>query len=156
MTDAEPQRFCKSCNYPLDRLGTQRCPECGLAFDFDDPMSFNFGLPRPIKLYACRDGMEADLLRSFLIERGIAAQVLGEILGSALGELPPTTETLPAVWINEAQSQQAISALNEFLSAHARDSGNPWTCTNCGERIEGQFAICWNCQTQRPDSTPVS
>jgi hypothetical protein len=147
----EPQRFCKSCNYPLDGLAARSCPECGLAFDFDDPMSFNFGLPSPIKLYACRDGMEADLLRSLLIDRGIGARVLGEILGAALGELPPSTETLPAVWVNEAQSQQAMKVLHEFLGTRSEEGGDPWTCTNCGEDVEGQFAICWNCQTPRPD-----
>lgn len=38
-TDA-PDRRCLCCGYVLDKLPTSRCPECGRAFDLNDPTSF--------------------------------------------------------------------------------------------------------------------
>lgn len=26
---------------------------------------------------------------------------------------------------------------------------DPWVCASCGEEIEGSFAVCWNCETER-------
>jgi hypothetical protein len=31
---------CKSCHYPLKQLSEPRCPECGLAFDPNDPNTY--------------------------------------------------------------------------------------------------------------------
>jgi hypothetical protein len=37
--------LCLSCNYPLRGLTSPRCPECGHAFDLDDPWTMNVGRP---------------------------------------------------------------------------------------------------------------
>jgi hypothetical protein len=29
----------------------------------------------------------------------------------------------------------------------------PWICPECGEGIEGQFATCWKCGTDKPEGT---
>jgi hypothetical protein len=33
-------KYCSRCSYPLDYLPENRCPECGQAFDPEDPESF--------------------------------------------------------------------------------------------------------------------
>lgn len=38
---------CKACNYSLWKLTEHRCPECGRAFDPDDPRTF--AAPRPFR-----------------------------------------------------------------------------------------------------------
>ncbi len=39
---------CKTCQYPLAKLTEHRCPECGRAFDPNDPSTFLSGLePNP-------------------------------------------------------------------------------------------------------------
>jgi RNA polymerase subunit RPABC4/transcription elongation factor Spt4 len=30
-----------------------------------------------------------------------------------------------------------------------------WQCSNCGERVENDFEVCWNCQTEKRDSITV-
>ena len=37
--------LCLTCNYALRGLDARRCPECGRAFDPDDPMTMNVGRP---------------------------------------------------------------------------------------------------------------
>jgi hypothetical protein len=37
---------CRTCNYDLRRLADYRCPECGCAFDPNDPNTFEDGGPR--------------------------------------------------------------------------------------------------------------
>jgi hypothetical protein len=27
----------------------------------------------------------------------------------------------------------------------------PWVCVHCGEQVEGQFDVCWNCRAARGD-----
>jgi hypothetical protein len=39
--------LCLGCNYPLRGLRDKRCPECGQAFDPDDPWTMNIGRPMP-------------------------------------------------------------------------------------------------------------
>jgi hypothetical protein len=35
--------LCLECNYPLEHLSSQRCPECGRPFDPSDPSTMNMG-----------------------------------------------------------------------------------------------------------------
>lgn len=42
-------RFCLDCDYPLDHLGSQYCPECGRWFDLKDPRTFRAPDPPPHK-----------------------------------------------------------------------------------------------------------
>lgn len=36
-----PRVFCSACGYPLTFLAEQRCPECGQAFDPNDPDTYH-------------------------------------------------------------------------------------------------------------------
>lgn len=31
-----------------------------------------------------------------------------------------------------------------------------WQCSNCGERVENQFELCWNCQAEKGDTIPLA
>src|SRR5579862_2002337 len=43
-SSADPARGrCRACDYPLHGLTENRCPECGLQFDPDDPRTMRFG-----------------------------------------------------------------------------------------------------------------
>jgi hypothetical protein len=37
---ASPVKYCLGCSYVIDLLPQNRCPECGRAFDPDDPATF--------------------------------------------------------------------------------------------------------------------
>jgi rubrerythrin len=107
-----------------------------------------------VQVYSCRDAMEAHLLQGMLESKGIAAVVMGETLANAAGALPFESAAFPTLWVDQADHQCARSFVTTLQSerAHGRMpiSAPDWTCPNCGERIEGQFTDCWNCQTPRP------
>jgi predicted amidophosphoribosyltransferase len=149
----QPRMFCIECGYPLDGLPEPRCPECGRAFDPDDPESYREDVGVLQSLYRAADSVEAHTLHDRLREEGILAAVMGESLQSGHG-LPITTLT---VWVGENHLDRAREVLKAFLAQRSARLGAPapgdeatWTCPNCGERIESEFDICWNCQTARP------
>jgi hypothetical protein len=52
------------------------------------------------------------------------------------------------VWVtDDAHYEAANDLLVAFMSgSYARlYSGERWTCSRCGEKLEGQFTACWNC-----------
>lgn len=102
------------------------------------------------QVHVARHATEAHLIRGFLESNGIEAMVRGEFLTSGWGELPAD---VCSVWIiDDAQYQRADRLLVDFLSGALarRAAGCPWTCAQCGERLEGQFTACWNCGAMRP------
>ena len=40
---------CKSCEYPLEYLTVNRCPECGREFDPDNPWTYGPEVHPPVK-----------------------------------------------------------------------------------------------------------
>jgi hypothetical protein len=97
------------------------------------------------QIHAARTALEAYLVRGFLDSHGIPAEVRGEFLTSGWGELPVD---VCSVWVtDDAQYEAANDLLVAFMSgSYARlYSGERWTCSRCGEKLEGQFTACWNC-----------
>ena len=151
-----PQKFCLDCGYPLDGLRDPRCPECGLGFDPLDAATFAVNVGNLVKLHASRAVHELHMLRDLLQESGIRAVVLGETLAQGRGELPMTSDTLPAVWVGEVDAQRALIIARDFESSAKQRAAAPagrdgeWTCPACGESSEAQFTDCWNCGAARP------
>jgi hypothetical protein len=97
------------------------------------------------QLHAARDALEAHLVCGVLTSHGIKAEVRGEYLTSGMGELP---FDVCAVWLDDdAQLEHARELLASILSGNfARElSAENWTCSRCGEALEGQFTACWQC-----------
>ncbi len=113
-----------------------------------------------MRVYIGQNEMDAHHLQGILQERGITVTVIGEALRGAWAMIPATASTLPSVWVNAQDAEQALGIVREFLmirresQPHETDAQG-WACANCGEAIESQFATCWNCGTDRPkDETP--
>ena len=114
-------------------------------------------------VYTGRDEMDAHFVKGLLEKEGIEATVVGENLGTLVGYLPLSDNSLPSVWVNEADEARATQIVSTYkqvdvVNADQRveDSPRPtWKCANCGEAVEEQFSECWNCGHSRPDSAPV-
>lgn len=104
-----------------------------------------------VKLYAAKDTLEAGHIRLWLAEHDLDATVLGEHLSAARGELPMTVDTLPAVWVDEKDAPRAMKLMETFLEQSRHPIHTPpWQCASCGESVEGQFDVCWQCGRDRP------
>ena len=83
-------------------------------------------------------------LKDLLAEKGIATIIKNELLAGGAGELPPT-EVWPELWIvNKEDKEPAKRLVDNFLQS-TKTKSHSWICKSCGEEIEGQFNICWNC-----------
>lgn len=89
-------------------------------------------------------------VKSLLASEGIPSMIRNEHLNSAMGELPPI-ECWPELWIvNDADEARAKGIVDDYLNRINMTPGPAWNCRQCGELVDGEFDICWNCQTQRP------
>lgn len=94
--------------------------------------------------------VEAAHVRNVLESAGVAAELRNDQLWSALGEIP-VIEAWPQVWVVDlADVERARAILRDLERGPAAPS---WTCTACGEWLEGQFTSCWQCGHERPAPT---
>jgi ribosomal protein L37AE/L43A len=111
-------------------------------------------------VYTARDQMDAHFLKGILEREGIVSVVQGEMLEGAWGTMPVSSESLPSIWVNEADVGKAQPIIAEYQSREVRNAKGveappraTWKCPKCGEEVEEQFDTCWNCGTERPEGT---
>lgn len=95
------------------------------------------------KIYEADDRIDAQLCHDYLTERGVRTHVQGMDLLSAAGELPPDLSV--AVWVIDDRDYRLALDLVEEYRTPPPEGARPWRCAECGEVIEAQFTICWNC-----------
>ena len=83
-------------------------------------------------------------LKDLLEEKGIAAIIKNEFLGGGAGELPPT-EVWPELWVVENRDDDAAKKIVLNFIESTKSLSRDWVCAVCGENVEGQFKVCWNC-----------
>lgn len=101
-----------------------------------------------LQVYIAQHPTEAHFVKGLLETHHISCRVKGEILFSARGEIPLTTETAPSVWIyDEAKFEDARLIIKEYENSINQESpvGKTWVCESCGEEHEVQFTSCWKC-----------
>ena len=101
------------------------------------------------KVHTAESSIEIAHLRNLLEADGIACVVRNDRLGGAVGEIP-FVECWPELWVLEAGNYlRAKSLVADILKA--APAGEPWHCASCGESIEAQFEVCWNCGASAHD-----
>lgn len=106
-----------------------------------------------VRIYNAANEQEAHMLRMELEAEGIDAVVEGGTLQFARGEVPMSPETLPSVLVLDSDVAAAQSVVRQFVEAKYADApGSDWTCSACGETVDGQFGLCWKCQAERPET----
>ncbi|MCG6870019.1 MAG: DUF2007 domain-containing protein [Gammaproteobacteria bacterium] len=100
------------------------------------------------KVFTAQNAVFPGFLKQVLEDRGIRCVIRNEHLGSAAGELP-VNECWPELWVADNRDAEFARSL---IDAALRDGEgrDAWDCPGCRERIEGQFAQCWNCGCLRP------
>jgi hypothetical protein len=104
-----------------------------------------------VEIYSAADAQEAWLIHGELVNAGVEARVVGDHLQNAVGDLPAVS-IAPRIWVNASQvaaARELIVRLLEDLRESKIHPGQTWSCAQCRETNEPNFAICWNCQSQR-------
>lgn len=111
-------------------------------------------------IYTARNDLDAHFLQGLLEQEGITSVIQGEALEGAWSTVPLSANSLPGLWVNEADVARAAPIVEEYrqredanIDKPAEDApaGPTWICPKCGEAVEDQFDECWNCQTERPN-----
>jgi len=83
---------------------------------------------------------------NLLAQARIPCELHNQYLQGALGEIP-VDQCGPEVWIEHERDLEAARAL---IHEGAPAGAPPWHCAGCGERLEPQFTVCWQCGAARP------
>ncbi len=89
-------------------------------------------------------------VKQLLTDAGIQCVVKNELIQGAAGEIP-LNEAMPEIWlVDEEWDSKANQLLANFEQAQQEMSATAeWICSECHTVNEGDFGICWNCQTPR-------
>ncbi|MGE5192005.1 MAG: hypothetical protein ACM3U2_05840 [Deltaproteobacteria bacterium] len=103
------------------------------------------------QIYAARQLQDAQFLGNMLADAGIEARIVGEPL-NMVG--PPANLQSAALWVRREDAERAARVIGEWEKSQARTRSVPgrnatWTCSACGELVEEDFDLCWNCQEPR-------
>ncbi|MFQ3249408.1 MAG: hypothetical protein ACI9O6_001216 [Glaciecola sp.] len=102
------------------------------------------------KFYSDYNQVKVRQVKCLLDDAGIPCFVKNEYIQGASGEIPPH-ETLPEVWlVDDSWLPKAIELLKQMEQDLSEHSEEVWQCENCQEANEGQFLICWQCESSRP------
>jgi hypothetical protein len=74
--------------------------------------------PQPVELYRAANSIEAHMVCNHLVDAGIQAQVLGDMLEASAGGLPVGDSTAAAVYVDRSdleRAQQLITSLDKSL-----------------------------------------
>jgi hypothetical protein len=98
-----------------------------------------------IRLFTAPTVAEVGLLKGLLEAQEIPCVLRNEYTSIAAGSVP-FTDAWPELWVlREADIGRARQILNGWQSNATDHEGQSWLCPECCERMEGQFAACWNC-----------
>ncbi len=99
------------------------------------------------KVYSSENSGMVGFLNDVLEHHAIPSVIRNQYLSGAAGEVSPF-DSWPEIWVlnddDYASAQQLIKA-----TLVDKSKRSAWTCADCGERMEGQFAACWNCAPEQ-------
>jgi hypothetical protein len=87
-----------------------------------------------------------EIMKDVLEMHGIESVIRNQYLSAAVGEIPPH-EAWPQLWVADQDFARARKIIAD-AEKEPPDSQEIKICSKCGEEVEGQFAVCWNCGTE--------
>ena len=89
-------------------------------------------------------------VKNMLEQQGIEVETRNDRLYSVAGELP-VTECMGEVWVVSALYYQTAERLVSEMELASLPEFDAWVCHACHEKVDGTFAVCWNCQATPAD-----
>ncbi|MEX3958144.1 putative signal transducing protein [Trinickia symbiotica] len=85
---------------------------------------------------------------NLLTVAGIPCELHNRYLNGALGEIP-AEQCAPELWLVDERDETIARKLIEAAVNGPPPGGASWRCRRCGETLEPQFTLCWQCGTAR-------
>ncbi len=102
------------------------------------------------RLYQCKDQVEAQLVKDYLLSFHIETVLHGNYLAGAAGEL--SALQFPELWlVDERDYDRSRQLIEAYLNAPADPNAIPWQCPVCREEVDAGFELCWNCSTPKDE-----
>jgi hypothetical protein len=108
----------------------------------------------PVLVHVAGSPAVAQILKDVLAQHGIEAAVDypdANRLGPQANwiDLDASPEA-SAVWILDAADlERAQPIVDDFARGPAEPTGPSWHCPRCGEQVEPEFDVCWQCGQDR-------
>ena len=52
----------------------------------------------------------------------------------------------PEVWVAD-EDYEVAAEIVAGMKLSQESTGAPWTCVHCGEMVDPELNVCWNCET---------
>lgn len=104
---------------------------------------------KKLHTFSHRERAYANLLKERLAGEGIVCLLRNDELSTALGEIP-FVECYPELWLVDDEVYPRARLLLDQWLAEEWNPGPDWLCPGCGERVDGQFDVCWKCGRENP------
>jgi hypothetical protein len=101
-----------------------------------------------IRVYRSESLADVGHWRNILELRGIGCHIRNLYASSITGELP-WLESLPELWVLDDRDAPLADRLIRQGRSDPAPGSPPWSCGECGERIDPQFTACWKCGRER-------
>jgi hypothetical protein len=106
--------------------------------------------PKFVEVYRAKNLPQAQMIRIALEDANIQAQIEGEILQGAVGELPIGWATAPRILVEESQSAEARKIIDEIDAKESNrsttdDQDDVTLCLSCGAVMAEGDPRCRSC-----------
>ena len=101
-----------------------------------------------LKLMRAPNLMIAQHWINVLATAGIACELHNRYLSGAIGEIP-ADQCAPELWLVDERDETMARRLIAAATAGPARGARSWRCKKCGETLEPQFTVCWQCGTAR-------
>ena len=104
---------------------------------------------------------DADLIKNILEVNGIKSYLKDENLGTWAPHIAsPGGAGAVKIAVAESDVSRAKAIVMEMSSKDSdaqqeKSQDDLWTCSSCGEKIEGQFSECWRCGDSRKNNQTI-
>jgi len=105
------------------------------------------------KIYSHMNVAMVQLVKNELENRGIETIIQGEHLVAIIGGGAPADAWYELWLVDDARLPEAARVVQDIIdeAGEERAGEESWICAECGEEVDAEFAVCWNCGQERPE-----
>ena len=101
------------------------------------------------QVFVSQNLFEVEMRKERLEQASIPCMIKNQRSSGLAGEIP-FTEVFPELWVIQNEDADRARKLLEEGLVLLPSVQDTWSCLECGEQHESQFAVCWKCGQERP------